>query len=231
MKKIMHYSLLAFLYSLWASQPAADVNPLLSMTEEIMSFEQRMQHPSPEILQQLQDPNLQCRYQDGQYLYRIHRNAYYYSECVSALGDYIQLQDTSLWEVHPNYRLVIQKWYSDDPIFIKPNPSRFSPYRYILQNRKASAQDIAEVNLKKLPIEAGGPAFWIAKIDFEKSLVKLNDDTLWRINPHDYSFNKWRVEDRVLIGVNNNWRFAHYPHILINASMTNTPYCEADINY
>lgn len=172
---------------------------------------------------------LQCHYNDAQYLYRIHPDAYYHPVEVSASGDNIRLHDASLWYVHPYQRHLVRQWVQSDPIFIKPNTSCFSMYRYVLQNRET--QDVVEVNFKESPIYTGAAVFWIVDINYGSHLIRLNDGTEWQISPYEGSFNKWRINDRLIVGVNNEWRYANYPHILINITMPTTPYCQADIHY
>lgn len=164
---------------------------------------------------------------DSQYFYRIHPDAYYYAVGVTATGDNVLLHDGSIWYVHPHQRHIVKKWVQSDLLFIKPKSSCFSMYSYVLHNRVT--HDAVEVNVISPAIETGAATFWIAGIDSYNRLVYLNDGTVWYISDSEYAFNKWQVGHRLIIGVNNYWRMAKYPHILINTSIYNAPYCEADI--
>lgn len=166
---------------------------------------------------------------DIPYLYRIHPYAYYHPVATSASGDNIQLHDGSLWYVHPYQKNRVRYWVQSENIFIKPNAACFSMYKYVLQNR--DTQEVIEVNYLGDQAFPGMYTHWIVEIDFFNKKVYLNDNTVWQIRSSEYAFNKWRVQDRLIIGVNNRWRHAAYPHILINTSMTGAPYCEADISY
>ena len=169
---------------------------------------------------------------DNQFLYRIHPNAYNFPASVTLAGDTIQLFDTSLWFVNPRDRYLVLSWASNDPIFIRPNLNYGSfaswffdcPYPYVFQNRVT--QDIVEVNLVAPPVD--GYARIIVDMNRTFRWVLLNDGTTWEVDPLDYTFDKWKIGHILLTGVNNGWRTANYPHILINASIYKAPYSEAD---
>lgn len=168
---------------------------------------------------------------DAPYLHRIHTNAYYYPVAVTGNGSKVQLHDASVWHVHPYHAEAVRNWVSSDPIFIKPKSSCFSMYQYVLHNRVT--QEAVEVNLAEPPLPTGLYTRWVIGFsgDAYNRIVYLNDNTAWCVNPNDYSYNKWQVGHRVIIGVNNKWRVTDYPHILINTNIYGSPYCEADFTY
>ncbi|WP_068467757.1 hypothetical protein [Candidatus Protochlamydia phocaeensis] len=190
--------------------------------------EERMAQFPKEALAQAFDLNalIRSKFNDEDYLYRIHSDSYYYPVAVSGSGDVVQLNDASKWSVHPYQRHIVMHWVQSDLIFIKPKASCFSMYSYVLQNR--TTQEAVEVNLIGSPIPTGAYTHWIVNIDPYKKLIQLNDDTIWQIDPNDYAFNKWQIGHRLIVGVNNYWRIAKYPHILINTSLYNAPYSEGD---
>jgi hypothetical protein len=165
--------------------------------------------------------------QDAPYLHRIHPNAYYYPISYKFNGEKIELSDGSIWYVHPYYRTTIMRWALTDAIFIKPNAAWFSAYRYVLQNRVTG--DVVEVNLEMQPLFSSIFARWIVDVDYLNGAVVLNDGSLWFINFADRNlFNQWLIGDRIVVGVNNHWKVAAYPHILINTNIAPVSYCEAD---
>lgn len=168
---------------------------------------------------------------DNSYLYRIYPSANYFPIEVSGSKDKIRLHDGSLWYVHPADRNIIGNWVTSDKLFIKPNASCFSSYSYVFQNRKIEDKDkrIVRVNLLEGPINTGAYTRWIIDIDRYRRLVYLNDNTVWYINPKDTTFNRWAIGHRLIIGVNNRWRTAEYPHVLLNTGIYRAPYCEADL--
>ncbi len=163
---------------------------------------------------------------DEAYLYRIHNDAYYHLVAFSDNGDIVQLQDASKWSVHPSQRNTVLYWVQSDDIFIKPRSSCFSFYKYVLYNR--TTKQAVEVNLFNPPLPMGAYTFRIEHIDPYARLVHLSDNTVWQIDGSDSNFSYWQIGQRVLIGLNNHWRNAKLPHILINVDMYKEPYSAAD---
>lgn len=208
----------------------ADSMSALTLQEELKIQTERFNLIPEEFLENSSDNRAEFAfraYDDGQYLYRIHSYAYHHPVAITATGDNLQLHDASLWFVHPSYRYLVKKWVTSDQLFIKPNASCFSLYSYVIQNRVT--QDVVEVSLINPPIDTGAYTHWIIDIDYFNRLVYLNDGTTWSINPSDYAFSKWKIGHRLMIGVNNKWRSAPYPHVLINTSIYKAPYCEANV--
>ena len=164
--------------------------------------------------------------QDDAYLYRIHNDAYYHLFGFSDNGDVVQLHDASKWAVPYNQRNTVLYWTQSDDLFIKPKSSCFSSYQYVLYNR--TTQQAVEVNLIHQPLPMGHYTFRIVNIEPYARLVQLSDNTVWQIDSQDYNFPYWQIGQRVLVGVNNNWRTAPLPHILINVDMYQEPFSQAD---
>ncbi len=93
-----------------------------------------------------------------------------------------------------------------------------------LHNRTTN-QAVA-VNLINPPLPMGAGTFRIVNIEPYARLVHLSDNTVWQIDSQDFNFPYWKIGQRVLIGVNNNWRTASFPHILINVDMYKEPYSQ-----
>ncbi|MBA3723163.1 MAG: hypothetical protein H0W88_12285 [Parachlamydiaceae bacterium] len=162
---------------------------------------------------------------DSDYLHRIHQGAYKHPVAIT-IENNIYLHDGSLWYVYPDHRRVVKGWVKSDRIIIKPNASCFSSYSYVFHNRENG--QIVQISLLEPPIETGAYTHWVTDIDYANRLVYLNDNTSWHVNPRDSSFNKWRTQDRVILGVNNKWRTREFPHILINTKIYRAPYCEVE---
>jgi hypothetical protein len=165
---------------------------------------------------------------DDAYLYRIHKDAYYHLFILSDKGDVVQLHDGSTWAVHPSQQHMVLGWAMNDDLFIKPSSSCFSSYRYVLYNRNPMIQQAVEVNLISSPLPTGIYTFRIVNIEPYARLVQLSDNTVWQISSSDYHFPLWQIGQRVLVGVNNNWRTNPLPHIIINVDMYKEPYSQAD---
>lgn len=163
------------------------------------------------------------------YLNRIHPDAYYRFTAYSASGDLAQLHDASTWFIHPQQRHIVLSWKLNDDIFIKRTASCFSYYKYVLYNRMT--KEAVEANLKSPTPQSpnppmGIPVLRIINIDSYNRLIQLNDNSFWFVNPSSYDFSQWKVGQRILVGVNNQWRTNDYPQIFINVDRYGEPHIE-----
>lgn len=155
----------------------------------------------------------------------IHPDSYHYPYSHSMSGDQVELYNGSVWFVHPWDRYKVMNWLGSDLIFIRPNPSWFSSYKYVLENQATGA--IVDVNLIAPPYINN---LWVVNIDTNKGVAVLCDGTVWPLNGWDYNvYNKWYVGDRIIVGINTPARFGIYPYILINVEIDN--YSESSFPY
>lgn len=164
----------------------------------------------------VEDPNLS----------RIHLDAYYHLAAISDNGDVVQLNDASKWSVRSNDRNKVMYWVGNDDIWIKPNAKCFSFYKYVLYDRNTG--ETADVNLISPPLPMTEVTYRVVNIDYNSRLVQLSDNTVWQIDAYDRQFPYWEVGHRIVIGVNNEWRTAIYPQILINSDLYREPYSKAE---
>lgn len=163
---------------------------------------------------------------DDAYLHRIHNDAYYHLVAFSDNGDIIQLHDASKWAVHPAQMHTVLYWVQSDNIFIKPRSSCYSNYKFVLQNY--TTQQAVEVNLISPPLPMGAQTFRITNIEPNTRMVLLSDNTVWQVDAADSYFPYWQIGQRILIGLNNQWRVAPLPNILINVDLYGEPYSQAN---
>jgi hypothetical protein len=136
---------------------------------------------------------------------------FHYPSTHATYGENITFNDGSRWAVHPYSRYIILAWNASDVVFIKPNTSWFSSYRYILSNQ--STGDQVEVNL----IGASN-YLQLVSIDFYNGILFLSDGSMWPMNTYDYStYSNWHSYDRIIIGLNSYNRSPYYTYIIINA--------------
>ncbi len=226
------FAVLSSITSLTANEESSRIENEQLSPLEIAKVEEERFEEIPEdakaLMMSLWSDNVD--FYDESFLNRVHKSANRFPVAVSVYNaDAIQLDDASKWSVHPYYRDMIRYWTQNDVIFVKPKSSWFSMYSYVLQNR--TRQQIAEVNFTNF--ESYAPAVtcarWITKIDPYKNLIELNDKSVWQVSQSDSTiFPKYNIGNRVIIGVNNYWKMNQHPHILINASLYNTPYVEAE---
>lgn len=216
---------LTLLWTLMVSMTAFGTVEERLTSEQIMEIEEQRLSYMPKDLIEQATPKLSY-YNDDQYLDRIHKLAYTFPYALIDEGVKIDLIDGSRWYVNPVQRDMLWNWSQSHTIFIKPKSSCFSMYPYVLYNR--TTRQAVEVQFINMPYEYGPYRQRIAKIDPYNRIVQLDDyeRTVWQISYSDTGFNHWKVGDFVIVGVNNDWRIATHPHILINTSMISTPYCE-----
>ncbi|PIS01229.1 MAG: hypothetical protein COT84_03245 [Chlamydiae bacterium CG10_big_fil_rev_8_21_14_0_10_35_9] len=139
---------------------------------------------------------------------------------ISTLGDTIQLEDGSVWDISPKDGHKIFNWKSQDALIIHPNYRWFSNYNYRILN-KATNQTI-EVNLSLAPFVDGENTNYIYDIKNDCSAIMLQDQSVWHVNTKDRRIiEQWALDDLIIIGVYNKGRFESDTHILINANMGN----------
>lgn len=163
---------------------------------------------------------------DDAYLYRIHNDTYYHLVAFSDNGDVVQLHDGSKWAIHPSQRHAVLYWVQSDNVFIKPQSSCFSSYKFVLHNH--TMQQSVEANLINPPLPMGVYTFRIINIEPYARLVILSDNTVWQVDATDSNFPYWQIGQRVVIGLNNHWRNSPLPNILINVDMYKEPYSQAN---
>lgn len=161
---------------------------------------------------------------DSYYLQRIHPDGYSHLFAFSDTGDVIQMHDASKWQIERSGRQKVLYWVQSDEIFIKPCIAWFSFNKYVLHNR--TINQAVEATLISPPLPMGANTFRIVNIQPFDRLVLLSDNTVWQVGA-DSNFSKWRIGQRLMVGVNNYWRTATHPHILINVDMSGEPYSPA----
>lgn len=163
-------------------------------------------------------------YSSDYFLERIHADSLYHCVAFSDRGDVVQLHDYSKWEVSWDDRVKVLSWVADDEIVIHPTTAWFSFYKYELYNITTGQR--VGVNLISSPMLMGSGTFHIANIEPYQRLVLLTDHTVWRIGP-DVNFSKWRIGQRLIVGVNAGYVSPVYPQILINVDLRGEPSSEA----
>lgn len=148
-----------------------------------------------------------------------HNGAFQTLYSVSAFGD-IELIDGSIWKVAPSDVYTVLTWYASDLLIITPNDSWFSAYQFKITNQ-ATGQAV-QTNLYLGPLYNGIYTHWIIAIDYMWDRVYLEDGSVWSMSPFDSSIvSQWKVNDTVIIGVNDGFFSTTRPNILINVNMLN----------
>lgn len=149
---------------------------------------------------------------------------YYPASChwmmkVSALGDSLEIEDGSVWEINSSDGYKALHWKMRDPLIITQNRRWFSSYDYKIQNKTTGST--VDVNLKLGPFENGQYTNYIAIMDRRKGELALTDSSNWEICPRDRSlFRNWKENQAIIIGVNTSWE-SSYDILLINVNTNN----------
>lgn len=159
------------------------------------------------------------------YLERVHPSAYYHLYAFTDTGHEIQLHDDSRWAVRPSHQNIVLRWVQNDALVLKPSAACFPWSKFVLFN--CTTQETIDVELL-YPVSMSNYTVYIVDIDPYNRLVRLNDNTIWSVDSQDKYFGYWQIGHRLLIGVNNGYRSAPLPHILINIDLANQPYSKAD---
>lgn len=177
------------------------------------------------LLTEERDPNSSLAGIDDEELivkknyYTSHPGVFHHPIAITALGDYVTLDDGSGWQVKDKDRIKTLDWLAGDSIIILPNHAWFSSYYYVLHNQNTG--NGVQVNLTMGPIYNGIYTHWIVAIDYYNKELCLEDGSVWSISGGDEgTMKKWLVNDTIIIGINDSW-FSNKPNILINVNMLN----------
>lgn len=194
--------------------------------EERAIHEERLSQFPSELLQNAGLFDYKVDFRDYEYIPYVNRNANHFSIGYTPSGDEIKLEDQSTWLVALFDRTKVRSWKADHILYIKPATYTWLfYYDYVIQNRTTG--ESVDVKYLSGPLLNVPGSLNIANIDPTERVVVLDDGTAWYIHPTDISFRKWRVGDRLIVGVNHYWRMDQYAHILINTTYDAHLYCEA----
>lgn len=135
---------------------------------------------------------------------------------ISKKGDYIELNDGSLWKVRHRNRKAVKKWNAGDAILIETG-GFFSWYTYKLVNYSRNESVDAELSL--MQGWQGRSAHHIIEVNPFDGYVRLEDGTIWRMSGRELA--DWHVHDDVIIAVNKDWFSQRYSYVLVNPRVQN----------
>jgi hypothetical protein len=147
---------------------------------------------------------------------------YYPASChwiikISALGDSLEIEDGSVWELNSRDGHKALYWRSRNPIMITQNTSWFSNYKYRILNQQSG--ESIESNLVLGPFAQGEYTNLISIMDKHNGALALTDNSNLQICSSDLkTFYNWSEGQSIIIGVNSGWH-SHYDLILINVNM------------
>lgn len=135
---------------------------------------------------------------------------------ISKKGDYIELNDGSLWKVRHRNRKAVKKWGAGDAILIETG-GFFSWYAYKLVNY--TRNETADVELSLVQGWQGRSAHQIIEVNPFDGYVRLEDGSIWRMSSRELG--DWHVHDDVIIAVNKDWFSQRYSYVLVNPRVKN----------
>ncbi len=144
-----------------------------------------------------------------------HSGADHYAVNVSPMGDIIELQDGSVWQISEEDRKIVKEWLRSDTLNLIPNDNWFSSYDYQLKNLITLTN--ARVNLFLPPLLDSPYTYRIQQIDYEQNELTLSDGSDWEMSWFDDKIiAKWKPDDMVILGYNDGWWKSFNPYILLN---------------
>ncbi|KAF3363211.1 Uncharacterized protein PHSC3_000225 [Chlamydiales bacterium STE3] len=160
--------------------------------------------------------------------YTTHSGAFHFPAEISYLGDTIKLEDGSIWTVASSDTTIVLNWLRQQDqnlavggaslsLVITPNHSWFSTYMFRMTEQSTGTS--VKVNMYLGPIYNGLYTHWIVAINYYTQEICLEDGSVWRLSGLDAGiFNKWLLNDTVIIGVNDGFLSTSKPNILINVN-------------
>jgi len=142
---------------------------------------------------------------------------------VSALGDFLIIEDESEWVIKSGYANEAFSWKENDPIILVLNDSFLSShlfgYKYKMINSRTNTSIEVKMNLG--PILNNPYTLQIVTLNPITYEVILSDNSIWHCDPSQYHlFNKWIIGDGIIIGTNvKGWFNNSYKNLLINVNL------------
>lgn len=140
---------------------------------------------------------------------------------VSVLGDSVELEDGSVWQISRYDHREALDWLSSDPLTITQNRRWFSSCEYKIVNQTSGAS--VEANLLLGPVKDNLHTLYITAIDLHYGVCTLMNrsghEMHWQVAPSDLViFQNWCLNDAVIVGQNSGWE-SSYEGLLINVNM------------
>lgn len=149
--------------------------------------------------------------------YTSHQGAFYSPVAISPLGETVEFNDGSIWTISSGDTYKTLNWLTSDLLVVTPNHSWFSNYMFCITNQNTAVS--VKANLLLGPIYNGIFTHWIVAINYYSQEICLEDGSVWKLCGLDSSvFNKWLLNDTVLIGINDGFFSSSKPNILINVN-------------
>lgn len=152
------------------------------------------------------------------YYVTTHEGALHNAIIVGAIGERVELEDGSIWNVRGSDHFKALSWFSTDLIFVAPNHELFSSYAFKMHN--VNTGDALAVNLSLFLNPIFHSVFNHIVVDVSPILqmVWLEDGSVWSITGWD-DLSRWAIGDTVIVGINDGWLSSSNPNILINCDL------------
>lgn len=146
----------------------------------------------------------------------VHPGAYHYIKSVTPNLDKIEINDESVWSTFPGDRHKMEGWLpSHDLVFVQQQ-EEFASYRFKVINTSLNNAKV-QVNLILGPKYSGNYTYWIIGLDINNRKIVLCDNSVWDMSRFDKKvFDKWKINQTIIIGVNDGTLTSFNPNILIN---------------
>ena len=149
--------------------------------------------------------------------YTTHNGAFHNPLSVTALGGVVHLEDGSVWSIADGDHYKTLNWYTSDLIVLTPNHDWFTSELFRMSNQNTGVSVRCSMILG--PIYHGLYTHWIVGINYYTQEIYLEDGSVWQVTGFDSSiFNKWLLNDTIIIGVNDGYLSSTKPNILINVN-------------
>lgn len=154
------------------------------------------------------------------------------------IGDFVQLEDGSIWEAHESDKFKTHSWFSDDTLKIVPNPEtllfKFIKHPYVLVNLNTDET----VRVKLYDKIQGTASYYVtgyhSSFDypylyhFKGIRLHISDGSRWDL-PWSSKASSWEYGDRVIIGHRHPYDTTSYTPYYIIINCETLSHVEADL--
>lgn len=142
--------------------------------------------------------------------------AWHFATGVSGTGIHVFLEEGSGWMIAQSDAKKTLDWMGDDIIWVTAAPW-YSFYGYVLHNYNTGVKVYAD--LKEKSNEYNPYTLYITELSVEQGSIVLSDKSVWSFGCcyDNQVASKWRVGQKVLIGINTSWwTSSSKPNLLIS---------------
>ncbi len=146
----------------------------------------------------------------------VHPGSYHHMNSMTPNLDKFETLDGSVWSTFPGDRYKLDGWLPFHDLVFVQHQDEFASYKFKVINTNLNNVKV-QVNLILGPKYSGNYTYWITGLDIKNRKIVLCDNSVWDMSRFDRTvYEKWKLNQTIIIGVNDGTLTSFNPNILIN---------------